>query len=72
MTDRENRHNPEVGYCQGMNLVAGTLLLTLPTEEDAFWVLCCIIEVSRSQPDLVIAYDLSSASYPANTTQALC
>lgn len=29
-----------------MNLVAGTLLLTLPTEEDAFWVLCCIIEVS--------------------------
>jgi hypothetical protein len=33
-----------VGYCQGMNLLAGTLLLALPTEEDAFWILCCVIE----------------------------
>ncbi|KAG8743649.1 hypothetical protein FRC10_011618 [Ceratobasidium sp. 414] len=36
--------NPELGYCQGMNLIASTLLLVFPEEEDAFWVLTCIIE----------------------------
>ncbi|KAJ9049630.1 hypothetical protein DSO57_1022404 [Entomophthora muscae] len=37
-------HNPNVGYCQSMNLIAATLLLTLSSEEDAFWTLACIIE----------------------------
>eukprot|EP00873_Tetraselmis_striata_P005860 jgi/Tetstr1/426124/TSEL_016452.t1 len=35
--------NPCVGYCQGMNFVAGTLLLFMD-EEDAFWCLTSIIE----------------------------
>lgn len=39
-----SRHNTEVGYCQGMNVIAATLLLTHPTEEDAFFVLACIVE----------------------------
>lgn len=39
-----SRRNPEVGYCQGMNLIAGSLLLIMPTAEDAFWVLASIIE----------------------------
>ncbi|DAA77501.1 TPA_exp: Uncharacterized protein A8136_6047 [Trichophyton benhamiae CBS 112371] len=39
-----SRRNPAVGYCQGMNLIAGSLLLILPTAEDAFWVLASIIE----------------------------
>ncbi|WEW57370.1 hypothetical protein PRK78_002837 [Emydomyces testavorans] len=39
-----SRRNPEVGYCQGMNLIAGSLLLILPTAEDTFWVLASIIE----------------------------
>lgn len=37
-------YSPEVGYCQGMNNLAATLLLTHPSEEEAFWVLVCIIE----------------------------
>ncbi|EPQ31674.1 uncharacterized protein PFL1_01007 [Pseudozyma flocculosa PF-1] len=37
-------YNPACGYCQGMNNLAATLLLTHATEEEAFWVLVCIIE----------------------------
>ncbi|PWY89810.1 TBC-domain-containing protein [Aspergillus heteromorphus CBS 117.55] len=40
-----SRRNPEVGYCQGMNLIAGSLLLITPTAEDAFWLLTSMIEV---------------------------
>ncbi|CAG8071889.1 unnamed protein product [Penicillium salamii] len=40
-----SRRNPEVGYCQGMNLIAGSLLLILPTAEDAFWILASMIEI---------------------------
>lgn len=37
--------NPKCGYCQGMNNLAATLLLTHATEEEAFWVLVSVIEV---------------------------
>jgi len=39
-----SRRNKEVGYCQGMNLIAACLLLIMPTAEDAFWVLATMIE----------------------------
>jgi hypothetical protein len=39
-----SRRNPEVGYCQGMNLITACLLLIMPTPEDAFWVLTAMIE----------------------------
>lgn len=39
-----SRRNQEVGYCQGMNMIAASLLLIMPSEEDAFWVLCSIVE----------------------------
>ncbi|KAK8094130.1 TBC domain-containing protein [Apiospora hydei] len=39
-----SRRNHEVGYCQGMNLIAANLLLIMPSTEDAFWVLTSIIE----------------------------
>ncbi|KAK4141179.1 rab-GTPase-TBC domain-containing protein [Dichotomopilus funicola] len=38
------RRNPSVGYCQGMNLVVANLLLLTPSAEDAFWLLCALVE----------------------------
>lgn len=37
-------HNPEVGYCQGMNLITGSLLLICATTEDVFWLLVAIVD----------------------------
>lgn len=39
-----SRRNTEVGYCQGMNLIAACLLIIMPTAEDAFWVLASMVE----------------------------
>ncbi|MCJ1408209.1 hypothetical protein MMC19_002283 [Ptychographa xylographoides] len=39
-----SRRNAEVGYCQGMNLITASLLLIMPTAEDAFWILVSMIE----------------------------
>jgi hypothetical protein len=36
--------NSAVGYCPGMNVVAGILLLVLRDEERTFFVLSCIVE----------------------------
>jgi hypothetical protein len=36
--------NPDIGYSQGLNIIAGNLLLMLPSAEDAFWLLVAIIE----------------------------
>ena len=36
--------NPKIGYVQGFNLIAGYLLLAMPTTEQAFWVFCFLIE----------------------------
>ena len=35
---------PNLGYTQGLNTLAGYLLLAIPSEEDAFWMLCNIVE----------------------------
>ncbi|VDB90834.1 unnamed protein product [Peniophora sp. CBMAI 1063] len=39
-----SRRNPGVGYCQGMNLLAATLLLVHAAEEDAFWAFTALLE----------------------------
>ena len=34
---------PDLGYCQGVGVIAAVFLLLLE-EEDAFWLLCAIVE----------------------------
>jgi len=36
-------HNPDIGYCQGLNRLAAIALLFL-SEEDAFWCMVCILD----------------------------
>lgn len=36
--------NSEVGYCQGLNYIAGLLLLATKNEEISFWILKALIE----------------------------
>ena len=36
-------HNPDVGYCQSLNFVAGMMLIFM-NEEDAFWLLVTVVE----------------------------
>ena len=38
------RRRPDIGYCQGMNMIAANLLLIMRTAEDAFWVVAALIE----------------------------
>lgn len=41
---RETRADWYAGYCQGMNLIAATLLLTYDDEEQAYWTFVSIIK----------------------------
>ncbi|XP_062958653.1 growth hormone-regulated TBC protein 1 isoform X1 [Cynocephalus volans] len=43
------RHNQAVGYCQGMNFIAGYLILVTKNEEESFWLLDAL--VGRILPD---------------------
>ncbi|XP_062049893.1 growth hormone-regulated TBC protein 1 isoform X2 [Lepus europaeus] len=43
------RHNQGVGYCQGMNFIAGYLILITKSEEESFWLLDAL--VGRILPD---------------------
>ncbi|CAG5857741.1 unnamed protein product [Menidia menidia] len=36
-------HNPTVGYCQGMNFVAGYLLIITKDEEKSFWLMDALL-----------------------------
>jgi hypothetical protein len=38
------RNSESVGYCQSMNMIAAALLCLLDDEEEAFWLLCVLID----------------------------
>ncbi|XP_075933983.1 growth hormone-regulated TBC protein 1-A [Anarhichas minor] len=42
-------HNPAVGYCQGMNFIAGYLLIITKDEEKSFWLMDALL--GRILPD---------------------
>ena len=67
-------HNPAVGYCQGLNMVAATALLLLD-EEMAFWLLVAVVEhilpkgyytpgLTASQADQRVLKDLIAERMP--------
>lgn len=37
-------HNPAIGYCQGLNFIAGLILIVTKDEEDTFWLLKHLVE----------------------------
>ncbi|CAH1403457.1 unnamed protein product [Nezara viridula] len=37
-------HNKKVGYCQGMNYIAGLILLVTKNEDSTFWLLKALVE----------------------------
>jgi len=37
-------YRPEIGYCQGINYLAGLLLLVTKNAEKSFWLLTCLID----------------------------
>jgi len=68
-------NNPAIGYCQGMNYIAGLLLLVTREEESAFWLLKVLLEqllpdyYTASMPglltDLAVLEELAAAELPA-------
>jgi hypothetical protein len=48
-------YDPEVGYCQGMNFIAG-MFLTVMAEEEAFWMLVGQLQF-QSQPNLLALFN---------------
>ncbi|KAK9503508.1 hypothetical protein O3M35_010053 [Rhynocoris fuscipes] len=67
-------HNKSTGYCQGMNYIAGLLLLVTKNEETTFWLLKMLVEkilpdyYSRTMDGLLTDIDVISelvrARYP--------
>ncbi|XP_055016657.1 TBC1 domain family member 2A-like isoform X2 [Boleophthalmus pectinirostris] len=67
--------NPSIGYCQGLNRIAGLLLLVLESEEDTFWGLKAVVEnimppdyftpsLVASQADQLVLKDFLSEKLP--------
>ncbi|XP_070327472.1 growth hormone-regulated TBC protein 1 isoform X12 [Odocoileus virginianus] len=55
-------HNHGVGYCQGMNFIAGYLILVTKSEEEAFWLLDAL--VGRILPGVVWAFEELQGAKP--------
>lgn len=67
--------NNDVGYCQGLNYIAGLLILATKNEEVSFWLLKVLVEeilpqyyiqsMSGLLTDMAVLDDLVSKRYPA-------
>ncbi|KAG8190687.1 hypothetical protein JTE90_001295 [Oedothorax gibbosus] len=44
-------HNPLIGYCQGLNFIAGIMLLITDNEDMTFWLLQSLKEISSDYYD---------------------
>ncbi|KAJ0002327.1 hypothetical protein NQD34_002123, partial [Periophthalmus magnuspinnatus] len=60
-------HNPDVGYCQGMNFIAGYLLLITKDEEKSFWLMDALI--GRILPG---CFNICFFKYHLNNIRTLC
>lgn len=49
---------PEVGYCQGMNFIAGLLLVASQDEEEAFWAMVCLMDEGKLKGFYVAGFPL--------------
>ncbi|XP_073995401.1 growth hormone-regulated TBC protein 1-A-like [Rhodnius prolixus] len=68
-------HNKVTGYCQGMNYIAGLLLLVTKSEESTFWLLKTLVErilpdyysntMDGLLTDIDVISELVSSKYPA-------
>jgi sulfur transfer complex TusBCD TusB component (DsrH family) len=63
------KHNPSVGYCQGLNFLAGLLLLLMP-EESAFYVLGTIVE--EILPGYFVTKQMLAPSVDQKVLRILC
>ena len=58
-----NEPKSGVGYCQGMNYVAGLIILVLRDEEKSFWLLVCLLnEILPESKDSKCSADSLSTS----------
>ncbi|CAN0205834.1 unnamed protein product [Discosporangium mesarthrocarpum] len=72
-------HNPEVGYCQGMNFLVG-FLLEVVAEEASFWLLAALCEdinpgyytpsMEKARSDVRALQDIIMQELPSLHTQA--
>ncbi|XP_050420905.1 growth hormone-regulated TBC protein 1 [Adelges cooleyi] len=59
-------HNPYIGYCQGLNYIAGLLLLVTKDEDASFWLLRVLVEkilpdyYSRTMDGVIIDIEVFS------------
>ena len=70
-----SEYNKGIGYCQGLNYVAGMIILVIRDEEKSFWLLVCLLEeilpqnyftqkMSGLTRDCLVLKDLITEKFP--------
>lgn len=63
-------YDPEVGYCQGMNFIAG-MFITFVTEEEAFWLLVYVMNEKPCRMRGLFSIGMSEAHQVLNVAEKL-